>query len=115
MTIPKQGRRNITVDGTAYHYMVEFVRSGRMVIKHSSGRGSCLFVFPKTIMKPVHVADAIRFGLSKGWLPGITSSNCWIAFDADEQGRSLLEYIPSDDFRVITYPTYGKLRTATDD
>ena len=61
MTLPKKGRQSITVGDAEYHYKVDMVRSGRAVIQSATGNGSCLFVFPFAIMKPSHVAAAIRF------------------------------------------------------
>lgn len=114
MTIPKRLRRSITVDATSYHYLETFERSERIVIQHDSGRGACLFVFPHAIMKPTHIADAIRFGISKGWSPGKHSEACSLAFDRDSHDSSLLEFIPNDDFRVVTYATKGELPVGSD-
>lgn len=114
MTISKKGRRCIIVDGAEYHYTTDFERSERVVIQHGCGRGACLFIFPHSIMKPSHVADAIRFGLLKGWTPSISADDCWLAFDVDGNGGTLLEFIPKGDFRVVTYPTLGKLPSNSD-
>jgi hypothetical protein len=114
MTIPKKGRRRIIVDGAEYYYSTAFERSGRIVIQHGSGRGACLFIFPHSIMKPSHVAEAIRFGLFKGWTPSISPDDCWLAFDVDVNGESLLEFIPNNDFRVVTFPTLGQLPEGAD-
>ena len=114
MTIPKKGRSDITVDGTHYHFKIAFNRSERVVIQHASGHGACLFVFPHAIMKPSHVADAIRFGLSRGWPPGKTSEDHWIAFDLDVHEKAVFEFIPTDDFRVVTYATHGELPNGVD-
>ncbi len=109
MAIPTKGRRTITVDGVEFHYKINFERSERAVIQDASGCGAFLFVFPFAIMKPVHVTDAIRFGLSKGWLHGQTGKDCWLAFNVDSDGKSLFEFIPNDDLRVVTYRTRGEL------
>ena len=103
MTIPKKGRRSINVDGMIYYYKISFERSGRIIIQDADCRGGCLFVFPHTIMKPVHISDAIRFALSTGWLNDGAGDDCWLAFDTDVESRTLLEFIPNDDFRVATY------------
>lgn len=109
MALPTKGRRKITVDGVEYHYIISFEHSERVVIQDASGNGAFLFVFPFAILKPAHVADAIRFGLSQGWLRGQSGADCWLAFDVDSNGKSLFEFIPNDDFRVVTYPTRGRL------
>ena len=115
MTIPRKGRRSISVDSTEYHYAIPFERSERAVIQLATGRGSCLFVFPFAIMKPSHVADAIRFGIACGWSPENTNNNCWLVFDVDGDDRSHFEHITNDDFRVVTYPSKGKRTTNADD
>lgn len=109
MTIPKRGRRTITVDDVAFHFKASFERAERIVIQHASGRGACLFIFPHAVMTPTHIADAIRFAITKGWPPGTKGADCWLAFDVDSTGKSLLEFIPADDFRVVAYPTGGTL------
>ncbi|MCE9553148.1 MAG: hypothetical protein K8T91_07190 [Planctomycetes bacterium] len=114
MTLPKNGRRSITVDGAEFHYMIAFERSERAVIQHASGRGACLFVFPHAIMKPSHVAEAIRFGISKGWTPNHQGDDCWIAFDINAQDGPLFEHIAPDDYRVVTYSTNGRIPEGID-
>jgi hypothetical protein len=66
-------------------------------------------------MKPSHVADAIRFGIACGWSPQSSDNNCWLAFDVDGDERSQFEHVANDDFRVVTYPTKGKLPANTDE
>lgn len=109
MTLPKKKRRHIEVDGVTYHYLVRFEKSERAVIQLDSGRGACLFVFPHSIMQPKHVADSIRFGIQMGWNPELAGNDVWLAFDCGSDNESLLEYIPKDDFRVVTYHTHGEL------
>jgi len=60
-------------------------------------------------MQPGHVPDAIRFGIARGWVPGASGDDCWLAFDLDEKQQPLFEFIPRDDFRVATYPTLRKI------
>lgn len=107
MTLPRKHRRSIEVDGTRYHYCIRFSRSERAVIQHANGEGACLFVFPHTTMKPKQIADAIRFGIDRGWNPGQPGSNVWVAFDLSSAGETMLEFIPDNDFRVVTYNTSG--------
>ncbi|CAN0285937.1 unnamed protein product [Ectocarpus sp. 4 AP-2014] len=114
MALPKKRRRTTTVDGTTYHYCIRLNESGRGVIQHGNGNGACLFIFPHAIMQPKHVADAIRFGIERGWKPGVSGDDVWLAFDSDADNNSLLEFIPSDDFRVITYNTNGELQEKFD-
>ncbi|PQO45774.1 hypothetical protein C5Y93_12670 [Blastopirellula marina] len=114
MTIPKKGRRTIVVDDVAFHYKVSVERAERIVIQLATGSGVCLFILPHSIMKPSHIADATRFALSRGCLPGENSDDCWLAFDAGSKGGSLLEFIPNDDFRVVTYATCGRLNADLD-
>jgi hypothetical protein len=109
MTIPRKGRRSINVDAVDYHYAIPFERSERAMIQLATGQGSFLFVFPFAIMKPSHVADAIRFGLACGWNPNETGSSCWVVFDVDNEQHSHFEHLTNDDFRVVTYSTNGKL------
>jgi hypothetical protein len=109
MAIPRTGRRSITVDGADYHYKINFDRSERAVIQSACGFGACLFVFPFAVMKPSHVAEAIRFAISCGWVPEKKGDDCWLAFDVDNQDRSCFEYVSNDDFRVVTYPSHGKI------
>ena len=109
MTIPRKGRRSITVDADDYHYKIAFECSERAVIQLAGGSGPCLFVLPFSIMKPSHVADAIRFAVSCGWLSTHDANDCWLAFDADGDDHAHFEHIPNDDFRVVTYPTHGRI------
>src|SRR5262245_42601109 len=105
MTLPRRDRRSITVDGVKYHYKIDMERTGRAVIQNADSTGAFLFVYPFTIMKPSHVADAIRFAGSCGWTPTRKGDACWLAFDADTEGWSCFEHIPNDDFRVVSYPS----------
>ena len=109
MTIPRKGRRSITVDSVDYHYVMSFEHSERVVIQTANGNGSFLFVFAFAIMKPSNVADAIRFGISVDWTPAKPGHNCWLVFDVDSDDHSCFEYLQSDDFRVVTYCSKGKL------
>jgi hypothetical protein len=109
MTLPKKERRTIEVDGVTYHYRIRLHKSERAVIQHSVGQGACLFVFPHSIMRPKHVADTIRFAIKRGWKPGKTGEDFWFAFDSNDDGETLLESIPNDDFRVATYNTMGEM------
>ena len=109
MALPRKGRRSITVDDARYHYKIALERSGRAVIQNADGDGAFLFVFPFAIMKPSHVADAVRFAITCGWTPTRSGTPCWLAFDADADDHSHFEHIPNDDFRVITYPTQGRI------
>jgi hypothetical protein len=109
MTLPRKGRRSITVDDVDYHYKIAFERSERAVIQNADGTGAFLFVFPFAIMKPANVADAIRFAISCEWTPERNGDACWLAFDADTDGRSHFEHIPNDDFRVVTYSSHGRI------
>jgi hypothetical protein len=61
------------------------------------------------IMHPRHVADSIRFGIQNGWKPGEAGNDFWLAFDCGSDNESLLEYVPNNDFRVVTYHTHGEL------
>lgn len=115
MTIPRKGRRSISVDSIDYHYAIPYERSERVVIQLATGQGSCLFVFTFAIMKPSHVADAIRFGISCGWRPQNSDDKCWLVFDVDGDDRSHFEHLSNDDFRVVTYPSKGKLPANTDE
>lgn len=115
MTIPQKGRRSINVDSEVYHYAISFERSERAVIQMANGQGSFLFVFPFAIMKPSHVADAIRFGISNGWKPQQTGKNVWLVFDVDDDGRPHFELLQNDDFRVVTYSAKGKLPANVDE
>ena len=109
MALPKKKRRTISVDGIEFHYLIRMDKSERAVIQHGNGTGATLFVFPHAIMTPKHVADAIRFAVQRGWTPGQSGQDIWLAFDADETGDSLLQYIPLDDFLVVSYNTMGEL------
>lgn len=109
MTMPGKGRRSITVNSLRYHYLIAFERSERVLIRSADGNGSFLFVFPFAIMKPSHIAAAIRYGISCGWMPTQKAHNCWLAFDVDANDVAHFEHIPLDDFRVVTYPSMGKL------
>jgi hypothetical protein len=111
MAIPRKGRRSITVDSVMYHYLVAFERSERVVIQNANGLGSFLFVFPFAIMKPSHLSAAIRFALSRGWNVTESGHNCWLVFDVDAKDQSYFEHLPSDDFRVVTYSSKGKVPT----
>jgi hypothetical protein len=66
-------------------------------------------VFPFAIMKPSQVADAIRFAKLCGWDSTRNGDACWLAFDADADGVSHFEHIPLHDFRVVTYPSHGRI------
>lgn len=114
MTIPRKGRRSITVDSVTYHYLAAFGRSERVVIQNASGAGSFLFVFSFAIMKPSHIATAVRFGLSRGWTVAESGHDCWLVFDVDADDRSHFEHLPNDDFRVMTYSSNGKLPANVD-
>lgn len=114
MTLPKSGRRTITVDGKKYHYMIAFERSARAVIQSASGHGACLFVLPHAILKPGHVAEAIRFGQAQGWVPDKTGDDCWIAFHINAQDQARFEHIENDDFLVVTYATMGRVPDGID-
>lgn len=109
MAIPRKGRRSITVDSVTFHYLIAVERSERVVIQSANRPSAFLFVFPFAIMKPSHVADAIRFALSRDWNPIQAGCNCWLVFDVDANDQSHFEYVPSADFRVVTYPSKGKL------
>jgi hypothetical protein len=115
MALPRKGRRAITVDSIEYHYMVTFQRSERAVIQLATGTGPCLFVFPFAILKPSHVADAIRFAITRGWSPAKDGeADCWLAFDVDAEDQSYFEHIPNDDFRVVSYPFKGQVPSHLD-
>lgn len=114
MTLPKRGRRSIDVDGTVYHYVVAYHRSERAVIRRADNSGKSLFVFPFAILKPSNVADAIREARKHDWESRENTSDCWLVFDSDEEGNSHFEFLPLDDYRVVTYPTKGKLPEGTD-
>lgn len=109
MSIPKRGRRSITVDGAKYHYMVHFERSERAVIQNAHACGAFLFVFPFAIMKPSHVADAIRYAISCGWVSSRKGEEYWLAFGVDADGGSHFEHIPNQDFRATSYRSKGRL------
>ncbi len=109
MTIPRKGRRQVTVDLVDYVYLIPFERSARVVIQSVGFCGAILFVLPFSIMKPSHVANAIRFGRSCGWVPEKKGSDVWLVFDVDSEGRSHFEFVPNNDFRVPTFSTNGKL------
>jgi len=109
MTLPRRDRRSITVDGVKYHYKIDMERSERAVIQNATGTGAFVFVFPFGIMKPSHVADAIRFATSCGRTPTPGGDACWLAFDADAEDRSHFEHIPGDDFRVVSYASKGSI------
>jgi len=94
--------------------MVPVERSERIVVQHSDGIGAFLFVFPFAIMKPSHIVDAIRFATSCDWSPTRSGDACWLAFDTDAEGRSNFEHIPLHDFRVVTYPSRGRIRDNMD-
>ena len=115
MAIPRKGRRSITVDSVMYHYLVDSERSERVVIQNANGLGPFLFVFPFAIMKPSHLAAAIRFGLSHGWKVAESGHDCWLVFDVDADDQSHFEHLPSDDFRVVTYSSKGKLPANVDE
>lgn len=114
MSIPRKGRRSLTVDTVEYHYKIALERSERAVVQLADGSGPCLFVFPFAIMKPSHVADAVRFAISCGWTPTHGANDCWLAFDVDGEDHSLFEYIPNNDFRVVTFPTNGRIPKSMD-
>lgn len=107
MAMPRKGRRSVVVDATRYFYRITF-GSDRMVIQAADG-GAFIFVFPFAILTPVNVAAAIRFAISRGWAPGKKGADCWLAFDVDANGEPHFEYVPLDDFRVVTYSTMGKI------
>ena len=109
MTLPKKGRRSVTVDHVEYHYLIAFKRSQRAVIQHASGIGAFLFVFPFAIMQPSNVANAIQFAKSCAWNPTLRGEACWLVFDVDASGNSHFEHIPRDDFRVVTYSSKGRI------
>ena len=115
MAIRRKGRRSITVDSVMYHYLVAFERSERVVIQSATGLGSFLFVFPFAIMKPSHLAAAIRFGLLRGWKLTESGHNCWLVFDVDDEDQSHFEHLSSDDFRVVTHSLKGKLPANVDE
>jgi hypothetical protein len=110
MTIPRKLRRTIKVDGVNFHYSTSFAieRSERMVIQVADGAKTSLFIFPFAILKPSHIANAIRFAMARGWAPTQRSENVWLAFDVNAAGESQFELIPNNDFRVVTYPTQGE-------
>ena len=114
MTIPKKGRRSISVKGADYHYKIAFERSERVIIQSAKGIGACIFVLPFAIMKPKHAADAIRFAKANGWMSDGGRDACWLAFDVDAQDRSYFEHIPNDDFRVLSYPSLGRIPAGMD-
>lgn len=84
MTLPKKGRRSIHVDGDDFHWVVQFDRSGHVIIQHASGRGSCVVIEPLDIMQPSHVAAALRFAIASGWSPGDSGANVWLGFQLRE-------------------------------
>lgn len=68
MTLPKNNRREITVDNRLYHWTPgRNWDHGNIVIQHSSGVGARIIIDPIGIMRPVAVAEAIRFALANGW------------------------------------------------
>ena len=99
MTMPGKGRRSITVNSLRYHYLIAFERSERVSIQSADGNSSFLFVFPFAIMKPSHIAAAIRYGISCGWTPTQKAHDCWLAFDVDANDVAHFEHIPLDDIR----------------
>jgi hypothetical protein len=114
MTLPRKGRRSITVDGRAYHYQIAIERSERVVVQSADGKGAFLFVLPFALVKPSHVANAIRFAFSRGWTPTQNGEACWLAFDVDAENCSHFEHILGDDFRVVTYSTKGLVPDGVD-
>lgn len=109
MTIPRKGRRTISVDDVDYHYKVSFARSERIVIRRSDGAGKCLFLLPFAIMKPAHIATAIRFARFHGWQSDTDRLPCWLVGDLDSNGTPVFERLDNADFRVVSFTTNGKL------
>jgi hypothetical protein len=95
MTLPRKGRRSITVDGDVYHWVVRFERSGHVVIQHSTGQGPCLIVEPLDVMEPRHIADAVRFAIGKGWMPQGPQPNFWMGFNNDANQPRYEQILPN--------------------
>ena len=115
VTIPSKGRRSISVDDVDYYYMVAFERSDRAVVQRIDKVGKSLFVLPFSIMKPSHVADAIRFSKRFDSQEERNATDCWLVFDVDVKGNSHFEHVRNDDFRVVTHSTGGKLPAKFDE
>ncbi len=73
MTLPKGNRRNIVVDGHAYHWHCDPFRlwgnDSYICVQDASGRGPLLKMQWVGIALPHHIESAIRFALANGWRP----------------------------------------------
>jgi len=73
MTLPKKGRRNITVDGLQYHWGFDpfrlFGNDSFICVQDATGHGPLLKIQWVGIALPSHIESAIRFALGHGWTP----------------------------------------------
>ena len=73
MTLPKKNRRNIVVDGHAYHWKFDPFRlwgnDSFICVQDATGHGPLLRMQWVGIALPNHIESAIRYSLSNGWNP----------------------------------------------
>jgi hypothetical protein len=73
MTLPKKNRRNIVVDGHAYHWQFDPFRlwgnDSFVCVQDATGRGPLLKMQWVGIALPKHIEAAIRFAKLNGWRP----------------------------------------------
>lgn len=92
MTLPKNKRRNITVDGRDFHWTPgRHWDHGHIVIQDASGTGARIIVDPIGIMRPADVAAAIRFAVTKGWLADSCSGDTHLGFVENGSPESQVE------------------------
>lgn len=109
MTLPTKGRRSIHVDDIDYCYFVTFRKSDRAVIQSAAGKGPFIFVLPFEILRPSHIATIIKDAVAKGWNSTANRADYWYVFNINAEGRTCLEWLHRDDFRILTYNTRGIL------
>lgn len=111
MTMPSKGRSSITVDGDVYHYRIRLNESDRGVIQHGSGQGACVFVLfpsPVLIMRPKHVADAIRHAIDNGWKRAHSGDDVWLSFETDNEDNAILTVLSTDDKIVRDWNAFSR-------
>jgi hypothetical protein len=86
MTLPKRNRRNIVVDGHAYHWQFDPFRlwgnDSFVCVQDATGRGPLLKMQWVGIALPKHIEAAIRFATLNGWRRD-GANNCEIGADSN--------------------------------
>jgi hypothetical protein len=101
MTIPKNSRRQIVVEGSAYYWTRGRTRraeQGWVTVQHAEGRGSLLRIDLYGIPTPKDISEGITFAIANGWCPSRSDRTFYLGFTNQRTERFVVRSEDSPDF-----------------